>query len=83
METLQDKLDSIRADFESKAPAEALQIMHQATEDLKASGAHEKAIGTGDEFPDFDLLDYRGNAIRSADIIGTGPVIVNFFRGFW
>lgn len=83
MESLQDKLDSIRAGFESQAPEEALRIMHRATADLTASGAHEKAVGTGSEFPDFNLVSSSGDPIRSENLIGDGPVIFNFFRGFW
>lgn len=83
MNTLQEKLDAIHADFESKAPAAALAVMHRATDDLIATGLHERALSTGSEFPDFDLTDSKGNAIRSEEIIGSGPVIINFFRGFW
>lgn len=83
MSTLQDKLDAIHIDFESKAPAAALEIMHRATDDLIATGLHERALSTGSQFPDFDLTDTEGNAILSEEIIGDGPVIINFFRGFW
>lgn len=57
--------------------------MHRATADLTASGAHEKAVGTGSEFPDFNLVSSSGDPIRSENLIGDGPVIFNFFRGFW
>ncbi|MEM9079087.1 MAG: hypothetical protein AAGC74_00150 [Verrucomicrobiota bacterium] len=80
---LQDKLDAIHAGFESQAPAEALEIMHRATNDLVASGLHQKALGAGSEFPEFDLTDANGNPTASADLIGNGPMIINFFRGFW
>lgn len=83
MEALQDRLDQIRADFESRAPKEALEIMHRATADLAASGKPERAAGAGDQFPDFELTGVSGAPMSSGALFGNGPVIVNFFRGFW
>ena len=83
MSQLQAKLDGIRADFESRAPKEALAVMHRSTNDLIESGLAGQAAGPGDEFPDFELQTANGNSISSDQVFGTKPVIVNFFRGFW
>ena len=80
---LQEKLDQIKAGFASQAPAEALEVMARTTGELIASGIHEKAVGVGSPFPAFDLADADGNAVRSSELIGDGPVIISFFRGFW
>ena len=83
MSTLKETLDQMAADSAKRIPAEALEVFHRNTEKLTASGIHEKAVRTGDQFPNFDLLDANGKPARSADLIGDGPVIFNFFRGFW
>ncbi len=83
MSTLKETLDQMVAESAKQIPAEAIEVFHRTTGDLIATGLHQKAISTGSQFPDFDLLDANGNAMRSADLIGSGPVIVNFFRGFW
>ena len=83
MSTLQETLNQIKAEFSKKAPAEALEVFSRTTSDLIASGLHQKALSTGSQFPDFDLPDADGNTVSSADLLGSGPVIINFFRGFW
>ena len=52
---LQEKLDQMKAEFESGAPPEALAVMHKTTEDLKQSGLMENALKTGDILPGFSL----------------------------
>jgi hypothetical protein len=39
---LQERLDARRSQFEKKAPQEALDIMHRATEDLRKSGIMDR-----------------------------------------
>ncbi len=39
---LQERLDARRSQFEKKAPKEALDIMHRATEDLRNSGIMDR-----------------------------------------
>ena len=83
MTTLQEKLDQIKANFNSQVPPAALEIMGRTTGNLIDSGLHQKALSTGSPFPNFDLVDNNGNAVRSSETLGNGPVIVSFFRGFW
>ena len=83
MATLQDRLDAIRKGFESKAPAEALAIMHRVTEDLKASGIEQNAVSEGAEAPSFVLPDQNGNDVSLADLLARGPLVLSFFRGHW
>ena len=49
--TLQQRLDRIREGFEKQAPAEALAIMHRATDDLRSSGILDGVVGEGQEAP--------------------------------
>ena len=70
--SLQKRLDAIRTGFEKQAPAEALEIMHRATEELRASGQHERALKEGDAVPPAvaERLDGR-------------TFVATFFRGRW
>ena len=43
MSTLKERLDTIRTGFESKAPAEALSVMHRATADLSRARFSRRA----------------------------------------
>lgn len=81
--TLQERLDGIRTAFESNAPAEAVGIMHRATQTLVDGGRAEAALGVGDAMPEFELKDSMGRDVRSADVLARGPLVLTFFRGHW
>ena len=82
--SLQDKLDAFRADFEGKkAPPEVVAIMHKATADLIASGQADRALKAGARAPEFALPDGHGVLMRSADLLGRGPLVLTFYRGIW
>ena len=80
---LQDRLDRIRAGFEKQAPAEALAVMHRATEELRGSGILDRALKEGQSAPPFELEDSRGERVGLAGLQEEGPVVVTFFRGHW
>ncbi len=81
--SLQDQLDAIRTDFESKVPPEALRIMHQSTADLIASGLADRALKAGDQAPAFTLPDAEGRQVSSAALLELGPLVLSFYRGVW
>jgi preprotein translocase subunit YajC len=80
---LQQRLDARRSQFEQKAPKEALDIMHRATEDLRNSGIMDRILKIGDTAPDFELKNAFGQSIRLKSLISDGPLVVCFFRGKW
>jgi peroxiredoxin len=41
------------------------------------------ALGIGDRAPDFALRDAAGGVFTLADALGSGPVVVSFYRGAW
>jgi len=58
MSKLQDHLDEFKKTFESgappyNAPHEAVEMMHRATAELKASGVEDAALKVGDRAPSF------------------------------
>lgn len=84
MSSLQATLDQIHAEFENSVTDKSLlQIMHRATDDLIASVHPVNAIREGSMMPGFTLNDTAGNPVNSSLLIGRGPLIVSFFRGFW
>ena len=80
---LQAKLNEYKAGMQKKAPKEALEIMHRATEDLRKSAIMESVIKVGDRAPDFELQNTAGDLIRLADLITGGPLVLSFYRGKW
>ena len=81
--TLQERLDTIRAGFADRAPAEAREVVHRTTQELIDSGLADQATGEGDAAPAFELPDSRGELVRSADLLARGPLVLTFFRGDW
>ena len=81
--TLQEKLDEYRAKFQAQVPKEVLQVMHQATEDLRNSGILAAVRRVGDPAPEFALPNVRGEPVRSGDLLAKGPLVVSFYRGKW
>jgi peroxiredoxin len=37
----------------------------------------------GGRFPDFELPDHDGNAVKLSQIAGNFPLILTFYRGYW
>ena len=85
---LQDRLDALKADFESgrfplKPTREALDTMHRATDELIASAQAQRASKAGDMAPEFVLADPDGKPVSSRELLAKGPLVVSFYRGVW
>ncbi|HEY2499179.1 MAG TPA: hypothetical protein VGK24_19130 [Candidatus Angelobacter sp.] len=88
MASLQERLDDFKKSFESaappyNAPREAIETMHRATAELKATGIEEQALKVGDRAPSFTLLNQDHVQVASAGLLRQGPVVISFFRGHW
>jgi hypothetical protein len=81
--SLKDKLDKRKENFKAKAPQDAQEIMHRATEDLKSSGIMDHVVKVGDKAPDFTLKDTEGQDMSLSTLLGHGPVVLTFYRGNW
>jgi len=61
MASLRSRLDEFKKVFESGAlrykPREAIETMHRATAELKASGIEEQALTVGERAPSFALFN--------------------------
>jgi len=88
MASLQARLDEFKKAFESgappyNAPREAIDTMHRATAELKATGIEDRALKVGDRAPGFTLFNQDHVQFSSNDLLREGPLIVSFFRGHW
>jgi hypothetical protein len=88
MASLQPRLDEFKKAFESgappyNAPHEAIEKMHRATAELKASGIEQQALKIGDRAPSFTLFNQDHLQVSSSDLLRQGPLVISFFRGHW
>lgn len=88
MSSLQDRLDEFKRVLESGAPPynvprEAIEIMHRATAELKASGIEDRALKVDDRAPSFTLFNQDHVRVASTDLPREGPLVISFFRGHW
>lgn len=81
--SLADKLAATRAASAGRIPPERQAIMHRATDDLRRSGALDRIVKVGAAAPSFELANYDGQRVSSAERLARGPMIVSFFRGSW
>ncbi len=81
---LQDTLDAITARTRALVQPERLAISEQAAADLFATGIEDRMLRVGARAPEFMLEDgLTGKPVRSADLLGVGPLTIKFFRGRW
>jgi hypothetical protein len=85
MAGLQSRLDESKKAFESGAPPynaqhEAIEKMHRATVELKASGIEEQALRVGDRAPSFALFNQDHMQVSSLLQYGAGGSTGNPFR---
>ena len=88
MAGLQSRIDEFKKAFEAgappyNAPREAIETMHRATAELKASGLEHIALKVGDRAPEFSLFNQDHVQVNSAELLRQGPLIVSVFRGHW
>ena len=88
MACLRERLDDFKKAFESGAPPynvphEAIETMHRATAELKASWIEGAALKVGDRAPSFTLFSQDHVQVASYDLLRDGPLLVGFFRGHW
>jgi len=85
---LQDRLDELKKTFESGAPPynvprEAIELMHRATAELKASAREDIALKVGVRAPGFTLFNQNHVQVVSTELLGEGPLVISYFRGHW
>jgi len=81
--SLAEILNAIREDAARKIPPDTLAEMHRATREVAESGIMDGVAQVGSRLPDFALTNQHGETVRSAELLGTGPLVLNMFRGSW
>jgi len=83
MNTLADQISKFQADFLPNVPAEILETMKQATEDLANTDITARALKTGDNFPEFTLPNEQGRDNGITNLLGKKPFVFTVYRGGW
>ena len=81
--SLAEQTAQVRDEFIAALPVDQQQIIGAAFEKLLASSVGDSAIKAGDDAPDFFLPSARGGKVRLSDLVQSGPVVLNFYRGGW
>ncbi|EFM12305.1 alkyl hydroperoxide reductase/ Thiol specific antioxidant/ Mal allergen [Paenibacillus curdlanolyticus YK9] len=81
MNSLNDQLAAVTADFVKAAPQEILEVFARAADALVNLAPEGLQIGA--KAPDFVLLNPSGNEVRLYEELKKGPVILVFYRGAW
>ncbi len=78
-----DKLAALREASCDQLPTPQLAVLTRATARLRRSGILHDALQPGETAPNFHFIDVDNNQQSLYGLLKTGPVVLNFFRGFW
>lgn len=78
-----DKLAELRASSCDQLPTPELAVLARAMARLRRSDLLHKCLQTGETVCDFQFEDKNKKPMSFYDLLETGPVVINFFRGFW
>jgi peroxiredoxin len=81
--SLRDDIRKMQEEMIPNIPAETLNTMMTATEELVKSGLVEKAKKTGERAPEFTLKNFKDEEVSSAALLREGPLVISFYRGAW
>jgi peroxiredoxin len=81
--SLRDDIRKMQEEMIPNIPAETLNTMMAATEELVKSGLAEKAKKTGERAPEFTLKNFKGEEVSSVALLREGPLVISFYRGAW
>jgi hypothetical protein len=81
--TLAERLDQVREAGKARLGPERRQVMERAVEDLRTSGAVDRAVKIGAKAPDFTGRSAAGRLVKLSELLARGPVVLSFFRGRW
>jgi peroxiredoxin len=63
--------------------AQARRLYDELVKRLTDAATVEGALKEGDVFPEFALPDDDGSFVLSSDLLKSGPLVINFYRGRW
>jgi len=80
---LQTRLNTLKQEFTTNVPSEALAVMNQETEKLIASDIVSKAIKVGEILPNGQLTAVNGEQVNVDQLLDGKPLVISFYRGGW
>ncbi len=81
--SLGDTLKEIKDRAAERLPDNAREVMRRATRQLAESGQIEKTLSAGDTMPAFTLRNHQDVLVESAELLRQGPLVLQFYRGYW
>jgi peroxiredoxin len=81
--SLQDELDSFRAEFLKKAPPGRAELYDAKVEELRRTFPVQHILREGSTAPDFTLPEASGAPYTLSEQLRDGPVVLIFYRGGW
>ena len=78
-----DKLAQLRASNCAELPTPQLAVLTKTITRLRRSGLSSQCLQVGETVPDFEFIDEDNAAISFYQVLEKGPVVINFFRGYW
>ncbi len=80
---LLEKLAELRSVTCEKMPTPELAVLARAVANLRRTDILQRALQVGETAPDFSFQLKQEEATSLAELLERGPVLLNFFRGFW
>ena len=81
--SLNEQLEQMRQASWGRWPAEKLDVVIRARDELARSGLVDRILQVGDQAPDFSLQSSLGGMVRLSDVLRRGPLVLAFYRGHW
>ena len=79
----QDKLAQLRANNCANLPTPELAVLTRTVARLRRQALHTLCLQVGETVPNFKFIDAENVNRQLYEVLEAGPVILNFFRGFW
>jgi len=80
---LQQRLEQLKAITRAKTPTPKMAVRIRTISRLRREGYQTRCTQIGETVPDFQFIDTNNDTQTLYDILEKGPVVLNFFRGFW
>ena len=82
--SLASQIEATMNEIMGHAPDEVKEISARAFAEIEVKNPAAKALGVGDEAPDFTLPDVvKGESVSLGRALQSGPVVLSFYRGGW
>ncbi|MCB1693777.1 MAG: AhpC/TSA family protein [Pseudomonadales bacterium] len=80
---LSARLAKLRATHCDQLPTPQMAVLTRLTARLRRSGILNRCLQPGETAPDFSFIDAENNQASLYELLESGPVVINFYRGLW